>query len=88
MISWIRSALAPAMLPVALSAGMLVTACGPGSGDSGRSRKCGSDSGRRRKYGCNSGRRRKYGCGLGRRGKCGCGPGRSRNYGWVSRYGG
>ena len=32
MISWIRSALAPAMLPVALSAGMLVTACGPGSG--------------------------------------------------------
>ena len=32
MISWIRSALAPAMLPVVLSAGMLVTACGPGSG--------------------------------------------------------
>ena len=32
MISWIRSALAPAMLPVALSAGMLFTACGPGSG--------------------------------------------------------
>ena len=32
MISWIRSALASAMLPVALSAGMLVSACGPGSG--------------------------------------------------------
>ena len=32
MKSWIRSALAPAVLPVALSAAMLVTACGPGSG--------------------------------------------------------
>lgn len=32
MKSWIRSVLAPAMLPVVLWAGMLVTACGPGSG--------------------------------------------------------